>query len=81
MGGPTRRRKGAGDSAWAQDFRDRMIAEAADASGSPSKESQKNQRASIISLMRLASVSITNGLVMTAMPGSRWPLPTTAFSA
>ena len=36
---------------------------------------------SIIALMRAASVSITKGLVITAMPGSRCPLPTAAFSA
>ncbi len=32
-------------------------------------------------LIRLASASSANGLVMTCMPWSRCPLPTTAFSA
>ncbi len=35
----------------------------------------------IISRIRRPSVSTTNGLVSTAMPGSSWPLPTAAFSA
>ena len=35
----------------------------------------------IRSLIRLASVSIANGLVSTCMPGSRWPWLKTAFSA
>ena len=35
----------------------------------------------IRSLMREASASITKGFVRTAMPGSRWPFPTAAFSA
>ena len=30
---------------------------------------------------RAASASIAKGLVITCMPGSRWPLPTAAFSA
>ncbi len=33
------------------------------------------------SLMRVASVSSTNGLVRTCMPGRRYPFPSTAFSA
>lgn len=36
---------------------------------------------SIMSRTRFARASIANGLVTTCMPGSRWPLPTTAFSA
>ncbi len=31
--------------------------------------------------MRAANCSIANGLLRTCMPGSRWPLPTAAFSA
>ena len=36
---------------------------------------------SIKSRIFLARSSIPNGFVSTAMPGSRWPLPTAAFSA
>lgn len=35
----------------------------------------------ISSRIRAASVSTANGLVSTCIPGSRWPLPMTAFSA
>ena len=41
----------------------------------------RRQGAAMSSLMREASASITNGLVRTAMPGSKCPLPTAAFSA
>jgi len=37
--------------------------------------------AEVSSVIRLTSASITKGLVSTCMPASRWPLPTTAFSA
>ena len=54
----------------------------------PSPKSQRRKPASspaygttMSSLIRDASASITNGLVSTAMPGSRCPFPTTAFSA
>ncbi len=40
-----------------------------------------HQRATIRSLIRAASASIGKGLVSTCMPGSRWPCPSTAFSA
>ena len=36
---------------------------------------------SIMSRTRFTSAVISNGLVITAMPRSRWPLPTAAFSA
>lgn len=36
---------------------------------------------STISLILWARSAMTNGLVMTSMPGSRWPFPTAAFSA
>ena len=36
---------------------------------------------SIISRIRWARSAMTNGLVMTSIPGSRWPFPTAAFSA
>lgn len=36
---------------------------------------------SISALMRAAIESIGNGFVITDMPGSKWPLPSTALSA
>ncbi len=41
----------------------------------------RHYAAAVSSLIRLASASMAKGLVSTCMPGSRWPLPTTAFSA
>jgi len=34
-----------------------------------------------ISLIRIASTSISKGLVSTCMPGNKWPLPIRLFSA
>lgn len=41
----------------------------------------RDSQARISARTREVSVSMANGLVITSMPGGRWPLPIAAFSA